>query len=471
MAIRKATYDTCEIEEKRIKSFLNSEVKSYAQYVLRTRTMPSIMDGLRTGARKVIYAALKGDLSKKKVVKLLALQGDSLKLQYAHGDASLQTTMVNLCTPHTNKYHPLEAVGQIPSLRVPHCETAPRYLMIRKTPYLEWYKTDAELWNIQEEEGEKIEPTFFLPIIPMVLINRTSSPGFGFSFSSMSYNIDDVIDNVIVAITEGSCTNSDKTVQLRPEIVGIKNENIIYNSNKNRWFNVGEYELNFDTDTVIIKDLPYNVSFESLEQSLNLLKEKLIISGWGNVSEGDNIHYIVKFPSSRLRILYHQNQWKFFNMLRLYSSIREDILNVMDEDGTTILFYDTPYELIDGFVRRRLKYYDKRKQNTIAYLKDQIARYEAKIKFINLVIEEDLVIFKRKLSDIKKDLDKFGLPYYVLDMKFYNITAEEINKLENELAETKSELEYIENTSIQEMYIYDIIAFKNSLGAINNIIK
>ncbi len=468
MAIRKTTYDTCEIEEKRIKSFLNSEVKSYAQYVLRTRTMPSIMDGLRTGARKVIYAALKGDLSKKKVVKLLALQGDSLKLMYAHGDASLQTTMVNLCTPHTNKYHPLEAVGQIPSLRVPHCETAPRYLMIRKTPFLEWYKTDAELWNIQEEEGEKIEPTFFLPIIPMVLINRTSSPGFGFSFSSMSYNIHDVIDNVIVSITEGSCANSDKTVQLKPEIVGIKNENIIYNSNKNRWFNVGEYDLNFDTDTVTIKDLPYNVSFESLEQSLNLLKEKLIISGWGNISEGDNIHYIVKFPTGRLKVLYHQNQWKFFSLLKLYSPIREDILNVMDEDGTTILFYDTPYELIDGFVRRRLKYYEKRKQNTIAYLKDQITRYEAKIKFINLVIEEKLVIFKRKLVDIKKDLDKYNLPYFVLDMKFYNITAEEISKLENELAETKAELNYIENTSIQEMYIYDIIAFKNSLGAIKN---
>lgn len=469
MASKKTTYDTCEIEEKRIKNFLNSEVKSYAQYVLRTRTMPSIMDGLRVGARKILYAAMTGDLSKKKFVKMPSLIGDSMKLLYAHGDASLANTIVNCCTSHTNKYHPLEAIGQIPSLRVPHCDTAVRYLMIRKSLYLEWYKADRELWDIQEEEGEKIEPTFFLPILPLILINRTSAPGFGFSFSSMSYDINDVIDNVLVSINEGSCANSDKTVQLKPEIVGIKDENIIFNSNKNRWFNVGEYDLNFDTDTVIIKDLPYTVSFESLEQTLNQLKDKFIISGWGNISEGEKIHYIVKFPAGRLGVLYNQNQWKFFNMLRLYSPIREDILNVIDEDGTTILFYDTPYELIDGFVRRRLKYYDKRKQNTIVYLKDLISRYEAKIKFINLVISGELKIFKRKLADIKVDLQKFNLPGFVLDMKFYNITAEEIQNLESKLAETKAELEYIENTSIQEMYIYDIITFKNSLGNIKNL--
>lgn len=468
MAIKKTSYDTCEVSKKPIKNFLNNEVKSYAQYVLRTRTMPSIMDGLRVGARKILYASMVGDLAKKKFVKMPALIGDSLKLLYAHGDASLATTIVNLCTEHTNKYHPLEAIGQIPSLRVPHCDTAVRYLMIRKTPYLDWFKIDAELWNIQEDEGEKIEPTFFLPILPMVLLNRTSAPGFGFSFSAMSYNIDDVIDNVLLSIRTGSCATSDLQTQLRPEIVGIKNENIIFNANKNRWFCVGEYELKFDTDTVIITDLPHNVSFENLEEALNTLKEKFIISGWGNVSEGEKIHYIVKFQSGRMKYLYNTNQWKFFSMLKLYSPIREDILNVIDEDGTTILFYETAHELIDAFVRRRLKYYEKRKSNTIAYLKDQILRYEAKMKFINLVISGELKIFKRKINDIKKDLEKFNLPGYVLDMKFYNITSEEITVLENKLSKTKQELDYIEKTSIQEMYIYDIIDFKNNLGKIQN---
>lgn len=334
MAKKQIINDTCEIENKRIKNFLNTEVKEYAQYVLRTRTMPNIMDGLRTGGRKILYAALTGDLSRKKFIKIPSLMGDAMKLQYAHGDASLVTTIVNQATEHNNKYHPLEVIGQIPTLRVPNVDTAPRYLAVQKSKYLDWFKVDSELWNIQEEEGEKIEPKFFLPIIPMVLLNRINLPGFGFSFAAMSYRLEDIVDNVILSITHGTCFNSENSILLTPEIEGIKQENIIYNAQKNQWFNVGEYELDFEKDTLIVHDLPYNVAFENYEEHLNKLRDKYLITGWGNLSEGDKICYIIKFNPGRMRILYNENKWKFFQMFRLYTTIRHDILNVIDEDQT-----------------------------------------------------------------------------------------------------------------------------------------
>lgn len=460
--------DSCEITARRVKNFLNTEVKSYAEYVLRTRTMPSIMDGLRVGARKIIWASLTGDLQKKPFLKMPALIGQAMQVQYAHGDASLANTIVNLCCTHLNKYAPLEAIGQIPSLRVPNCDTATRYLMIRKSPYLDLFKMDKELLEIQEEEGEKIEPKYFLPIIPFALLYRTSSPGFGFAYKTNSYRLEDIIDNVIQAVIKGTCQDNQDSVPLTPEIQGIKPENLIFNANKNRWYSVGEYELEFENDVLKITDLPYDVSFENIEETLTQLKDKFIISDWLNLSQKEKITYIVKFPKGRMRQLYNTNQWNFFKTFKLYSPIKPDIMNFIDEDGKTILFFENPYQMIDCFVKKRLYFYDKRKSLTIKKLKEQLAVYDNQIKFINLFIEGKIEVFKRKKEDILADLKKFEIESYVLDMKVWNLTKEQIDILNQLRNETQEQLDYITRTSIETMYVSDLIDLREKLCGITN---
>lgn len=452
---------SCKTEPRRIKSFLNTELKDYAKYVLETRTLPNIMDGLRTGGRKILYAALTGELSKRNLVKLLTLSGDTLKLQYAHGDASIATTIVNMCTEHTNKYHPLEANGQIPSLRVPKCDVASRYLMIRNTPYLNMFKVDFELLEQQIDEGEKIEPKFFLPIIPMVLLNRTGAPGFAFSFKSMSYRLEDIIDNCIHAVY-----NTGIQQQLTPEIVGIKPENLIYNSEKERWFNVGEYHLDFERDVMIITELPYDVSFDSFEMELTKLKETFKIKDWENLTEKDEIRYVIKFPTGRLQAFYHSNIWNFYKTFRLCSVLKPDILNCMDEDGKTILFFENAYNLINTFIKKRLKYYGLRKERIIKLLKAKLADYEMRIKFIRLVIEGKIVVVKRKKDEILADLKKYDIESYVLDMRIWNLTQEKIDELIRKIEETKEELNYIERTSIEDMYVNDLIEMRQTFCGI-----
>lgn len=457
---------SCDIRNKRIKTFMNTEVKDFAQYVLRSRTMPNIMDGLRIGARKVIWASLTGDLSKKKFVKMPALIGDTMKLQYMHGDASLANTIVNLCCTHLNKYAPLEAIGQIPSLRVPNCDTATRYLMVKKSEFLDFYTADKELLDIQTEEGEKIEPKYFLPIIPLVLLNRTSSPGFGFSFKSFSYRLCDVIENTLQAVINGTCVVNKSSVQLTPEVDGIDPSTLIFNSAKNRWYSVGKYELDFANNTLIIRDLPFDISFDTLEEQLQKLQENFTINSWINLSEGDKISYVVKFASGRLSTLYNANKWKFFQTFKLYSCLKQDILNCMDEDGKTILFFESPYHLIDAFVKRRLKFYQARKTRTIKQLEEKKANLEMRVKFVQHVIDGSIVVVERKLSDIKQQLDKYKIDSYVLDMKVYDLTLEKIEELNNTLRETVEKLNYIKETTIQEMYIEDLINFKTKYDSI-----
>ena len=87
---------THSIVKRYTKDFLNTEVKEYAIYVIKTRSLPSVMDGMRIGARKILYAAITGDLKKNNKIKMPSLIGDTMKLEFHHGDISLKNTIEQL---------------------------------------------------------------------------------------------------------------------------------------------------------------------------------------------------------------------------------------------------------------------------------------------------------------------------------------------------------------------------------------
>lgn len=466
MAEVKHKKDSIEIQNRRISSFLNTEVRDFARYVVETRSCPNIMDGLRIGARKILWAALNGDLKNNNKIKMPSLIGDSMKNHYNHGDASLMNTIVQLCSTHVYRYAPLEVIGQIGTLRVPKCDTAPRYLHVKKRKYLDFFKQDLELIERVVDDGDLVEPKYFLPIIPIVLLWRTNSPGFGFSFRSFSYDIDSIIDNCIKSITMGTCSNEIDEIPLIPQVDGIKPENMIYNGNKNSWYNVGEYSMNLAQDILMVTDLPYDISFEKFDENLHNLVEKQYISSFSDLSMDGNIKYFIQFNKGRLQVL-SADKWKFFQTMKLFSKIKNNTLNCIDADGKTILNFATPNDLIDCFVKKRLVFYQKRKTRTIDVLKQDIIDISAKILFVTLVTQDQLIINKRKIDAIKIDLDKHNIPHDVLKMNIDKLTVEEIDKMLAKRSELEAYLEYIKITPIQEMYIEDLVAFKEKYSTIN----
>lgn len=454
-----------QIEQKRVRDFLNGEVKGYAQYVLATRALPNIMDGLRTGARKILYASMTGDLNKKSLVKMPSVIGDVMKLKYHHGDASLYNTVVQLAAKHVAKINTMSIIGQTGVLRNPKTKTAARYLHAEKNPNIELFRVDSELWNIQIDEGEKIEPDFYLPIIPYTLMYRTNSPGFGISFRCMSYSLDSIIDNCIQAINFGTCNGLFHN-PLIPDMEGIKPENLTFNANKNHWYSIGEYTIS--GDTLIVTDLPYNITFDTYEKYLHELTDKNIIASFQNVGLKGAIRYAIKFHTNRLAALYN-DKWKFYKMMKLYSQIPADIINVIDENEVGIIQFETAYDFIDAFVKKRLKYYQKRKVNTIDVITKLITKLNQEISFISLVIDGKIIIHKRSVADIKLDLDKFSIPHEVLRMALSRFTGDEINKLMTEIEKQEAMLEYIKITPIEVMYTNELVDLKRSHSTIHQI--
>lgn len=459
--------EKCDVQSIRISDFLNTDVKDYAMYVLRTRALPSVMDGMRIGARKILWAGLNGPLKKPGYeIKMPSFIGQSMSYHYNHGDTSIKNTIEQLAYKHVIKYCPFHVIGQIESLFSGKVNTAARYLQIESTPELDLFKYDMELLEHQTDEGDKIEPKYLLPILPMLLLYRTNSPGFGFSYRCMSYTLDSIIDNMILAITSGSCYLGDTYIQLQPEINEIKSENLIYNWNKEQWYNVGEYVLDFETDVMVITALPYNTNLPAYDEHLNGLAEKGIIKSFADSSKDDKIHYKIQFYPKRLKMMFRQDKMKFFKTFKLVTSIPKDIINVIDTNGDKILFFEDAYQYIDYFVKLRLNVYKQRKEFTILEIEKELVRLDGIIRFIMAVVNGELEIRNRPIAEIKAWLSQAEISEDVLKIAISKVTKDEIVKHQQTIQDLKDKLEYIKSTPIEELYINELIEIKQKYSVI-----
>lgn len=439
--------------DREIPDFLNTEYKAYSKYVIATRALPSIVDGFKTGARKVMHAAFNGGLKSGSERKVLNLVGDIYNLTlFQHGDASLYGTIFTEGSEFSDNLNPLTIVGQHGSLRDPKAISAPRYLSVKLSEFANLYKVDEDLLEYIFDEGQQIEPYNYLPIIPTVLTARNEGMAPGYKFMSFSYNPLDIIKACIEVLKSGKIK---KTV-IRPYVRGIKNENFVFDEESQRWINNGEYKTDLKYDILQITDLPYNVSFDKLEKKLNGYIDSGYIKDWKNYSHDNVIDYRVIFAKGTLtNEISLSKKAALIKKLMLQTILPEDLLYVLDENGKVKKFEDV-YDLTEYFVNYRLTKYEERKSRLIDCLNKKLLDNSNMIKFIDLVIAGKLKISNRPLVDVKKDIDKHQLPYELLKTPISKLTKDERDQLIKKNTELTAEIKYVEETTTTDMYINDL---------------
>ena len=457
--IQNNTQSTKSIQ-RTITSFLENEYTEYTKYVLATRALPSVVDGFKTGARKVMHAAFTGSLKDKSEHKLLNLTGDTFnKTYYAHGDMSLNGNIIGLGQHFHDNLNPLHINGQSGSLRDPNAVSAPRYLYVKLNKYADLYKVDYELLDFVFDEGEYLEPTHYLPIIPVVLTNRAEGMAPGYKFSTMSYNPIDIIK----ACKEYLSTGKIKT-RIRPYIPTVKSTNWSWDKTNKCWVNVGEWKYVKAKDIMSITDLPYDIDFDSFEKMLNKYVESGYIKDWKNFSQGTSIHYDIHFPKGALakEIGRASVDTKLPNKFKLIKKMPEDLLWVLDENGK-VKHFDTVNDLIIYFVDYRLKRYDNRKDRLVKVLNERLKQNSDMCKFIELVITGKVEIRNKKRADIKAALKPYDLPDTLLSTPMSKLTKEEYDELLKQNEEIKKELQYVIDTTTRDMYINDLTSLNKTL--------
>ena len=202
--------------EKSITEFLSQEYKEFALYSIEGRAIPSVIDGFKPTQRKIIHIAnIVWKSGSEKNLKVFQLSGKvASDAFYHHGDMSLSNAIINLAQKFKNNAPLLEEDGQFGSLRSPQAG-APRYIGTKLSPNFRLMYKDFELLNYKEEEGEIIEPKFFLPIIPTVLINGGSGIAVGFASNILNRDVKEIIDVCVRYL------NGKKITTVKPSLIGF----------------------------------------------------------------------------------------------------------------------------------------------------------------------------------------------------------------------------------------------------------
>jgi DNA topoisomerase-2 len=442
-----------------VTEFLNIYYKEYAKYVIATRACPGF-DGLKVGARKVMHAAFCGAMKNGNMIKMLNLIGDVYSYTlFMHGDAGMISSIFTKSAEFSDNLNPLEIDGQHGSLRAPSAQSAPRYLSIKLSKYAKILKEDYDLLEYTFDEGQSLEPTTYLPIIPLVLTSSQIGLAPGYKFQcSVGYNPIDVID----ACTELLKTDKIKTV-LHPFVRGMKKDSFKFDEKMKRWVNYGSYKIDQKHNTLIIDNLPYDVTYSEIEKILNNMKDNESIKDWKTFGHDEIIDYRIIFTPEQLK--YETSPARIEKLektLRIYTVIQPNIFNVINEHGK-LMYFENENCLIEYFVKWRLEKYSLRKEKMVKILEDKLDNNTNICKFIELVNTDKIKIRNRKKADIKKDLKAFDLPDTVLSVEISKLTDEDKAELLKKNIGIKKELEYINKTETKDMYLNDLKKLKSDL--------
>lgn len=438
------------MSKKSITEFLSNEYKGFAFYVIENRALPSVIDGFKPTQRKITHgSSLIWKTGSEKSLKVFQLSGFiANKVFYHHGNISLENSIVAMAQKFKNNAPLLEEVGQYGSLRSPQAGAA-RYIGTKLNNNFKLIYKDSELLEYKEEEGESIEPYYFLPIIPMVLINGSSGIAVGFATNILNRDVKSITDACI------NLLKGKKISDIKPSINEFNGDFTQDVENNKRWIISGKFQR-VNTSTIRITELPPSMTYEKYETILDKLSDDKVIVSYDNNCK-DNIDYTIKFTRADLEKLTDEKIIKLFK-LEEYST---EIFSTLDEHGKLKIF-ETCSEIIEYFVEFRLKYYHKRKEFMLNKLNMDLKILSNRGRFIKAILDEKLKVNNVSKQDIIKGIVEMKLDLiddsydYLLRMPIYSLTKELFEKLKSDFTSKKEEIKILEETDPKDMYLIDL---------------
>lgn len=445
-------------KESTISEYLDSEYLDYAKYVLENRAIPSVIDGLKPTQRKVVYISNQvWKNGSEKPLKVFQLTGRiAADAHYHHGDASLNSAIIGMAQSFKNSMPLLEEIGQFGSLRSPDAG-APRYVSTKLHSNFRLLYKDFELLTPRYEEGIQIEPDYFLPIIPTVLLNGSSGIAVGYATNILNRNPLDLIDCCLKSL------DGKRFKDPNPWIKGFNGTITQVEESHNSWIFSGIYDIK-NTTTISITELPPSITYEKFDSYLNGLEDSRSIASYDNNCKSD-INYTLKISRSDLKRLQTGNRLKRF--LKMEERHTENF-TVLDEFGKLKVF-NSASDIINHFVEFRMSYYKKRKDYLIDKLTKEITYISNKARFIKMIIEGTLKINNVPRATIidsleRLNFDKIDDSYsYLLSMPIHSLTKEKYEELLSIEDAKKKELADLKKVLPIDMYKKDLNDLKKEI--------
>ena len=433
-----------------IKTLINKELVLFS-IADNVRSIPNFIDGMKPSQRKVIFACVKKSLHSE--IKVSQLSGYVSEVSsYHHGEASLQDTIINLAQNFvgSNNVNLLEPIGQFGSRLFGGKDSAsPRYIFTHLSKNFKelFHPEDFNILDYLDDDGFSIEPRYYIPNLPIILINGSKGIGTGFSTDIPCFNPKDIKDRLLKLTENEDC----EIEELTPWYKGFTGKIIKIETNK--WTSHGIYEVK--NNKIIITELPIGTWTEDYKIFLDKLETDEIIYSYKNNSTDTTIHF--ELSLSLENIIQWTNNREIEKKLKLFSHISGKNMYVFDENDK-IVKMESAEEIIFRFWKIRNEYYIKRQKYIINKIKNELDIIISKITFINDVINENVKVFRQTLEFINSQLEtknysKIENSYrYLTDMKIHSFSKDTIDTLTVKMNTLTEEHTKISNMKLKDFW-------------------
>jgi DNA topoisomerase II len=450
-----------------IREFIDGEMIHFSKYDCE-RSIANLIDGFKTSQRKIIYTCFKRKLTKE--VKVAQLSGSVSEIsEYHHGEMSLVGAIIKLAQeyPGSNNLNPLYPGGQFGTRLEGGSDAAsPRYIrtMLNKITRCIFREEDDKILNYLDEDGILVEPDYYMPTIPMILVNGGKGIGTGFSYEVLQYNV-----LTICKYLKNRLNGVKKEVDWTPYYENFKGS--IEEMDNGKFMIKGKYKT-ISHDTVKITELPIGLWTTNFKEHLEYLmdektpngkKKKPLIKSFKDDCTDSTIDFTIRFQPGQLSNLATKKVDKYQNML-------EKTLKLTTTKGTTNMYlfdekqqlkkYSTVEAIIDRYYPVRFEGYENRKKYQLKILERKMNVLNMKARFIKEVMDGTIVLVKKKKKEVIEILknknyktidgdDDYG---YLRGLPVDSMEEENWKKLLKDLKDCEAQYIKLKKKSIQQMW-------------------
>ena len=436
-----------EIQEYPISLVAKNEWLSFAKYTVEARAIPNMIDGMKPVQRFYLYSSILN--SKRDFKKVSAVSGIISDYGYNHGESSAAGSGQLMAATWNNNICLVEGRGSF-GTRLIQEAGAPRYVYTRLHENFNRYIKDIDLSPVHEDP-EHEPPAFYLPVIPLVLINGTKGIATGFATNILPHDPKSIKSACLEYINTGDIKNR---IGLKfPEFNGTVEKD---KEEPNKYAVNGVYEKRGKTQ-LIITEVPYGFDRESYVKVLDGLEEDGDIVSYEDQCDKTGFKFEVKLKQNTSAIW---NKSKIINKFKLSKSMTQN-LTVIDQNGKLREYEDARQLVKDfcdyrsGILQQRIDLRTKEEQERCRWL-------NVKMQFIQAVLDSKIEFKNKKKKDVTQqiyeethalnetDIDK------LLRINILSLTDEMVKDLAKESKEAQKNLKFWSKEIPKNQFIKDL---------------
>lgn len=444
----------------------------YSMSVIVGRALPDARDGLKPSNRRVLYAMRElGLLHNRPYTKCAKVVGEVLGKYHPHGDASVYDTLVRMAQDFAMRYPLIDGQGNFGSIDGDP-PAAYRYTECRLEEICEELLADLDKDTVdfQPNFDEKEQEPMVLPSrFPNLVVNGSTGIAVGMATNIPPHNLGEVIDACCAIIDDPALEAKDMLKFIKGADFptgglicgkqGIKDYILTGRGSIKMRGRVGVEEVKGGKERIIVSEIPYNVNKASLiERIAELVNDKKLddISDIRDESNKDGIRVVIELKRDAIPKVVINNLYKHTQLEQTFGVIM------------LALNHGRPREMdmrqmLECYVAHRKEVITRRTKFELKKAEERAHILEGfRIALDNIDAVVKIIKSANEREDAKKKLmDKFRLSEIqanaILDLRLYQLTGLERDKIEEEYAELIKRIAYLESLLASEKKLMAVV--------------